>query len=222
MTQRTDIVAAMKKTWSFTPPRSYVEMHRAGLFEYPNVPRNQWPPLIKRWSSEPPRVFLTVFEVDSADVVARQEHRNTFVTEMLVPGLVPIGGDGSGDAWCFDTRTKIGGMTPIVHVPHDGGGGVYVAPSFAGFVYYLILQNLQYLHFFESWKLTHADLAAVTRRSAESAAPWLLRRWRSEVERTVRADGVSGWPTYKTLPQLLARDPAFARLPPGEHDVFKT
>lgn len=212
-----DIVAAMEKAWSFTPPRSYVEMHRAGLFDYPDVPRNQWPPHLKAFAAtgQPPRVFLTVFEIDSADVVA---DGNDFVSEMLVPGLVPIGGDSSGDAWCFDIRTRVGGTIPIMHVPHDGGGGVYVAPSFAGFVYSQILENLQYLHFYEGWKLTREDLAGTTRRSAESAAPWLLGRWKKDIDRVLEKDT---WPTFKTLPKLLARDPAFAKLPPGEHDVFR-
>jgi hypothetical protein len=213
----TDIVDAMRATWGHRPPRTYVEMHRAGLFDVPDTPRNQWPPEIRKWiaTGAPRRVWLTVFEIDSPDVVA---DGNTFVSDMLVPGLVAIGGDGSGDAWCFDTRRKIHGTTPVMHVPHDGGGGVYVAPSFAGFVVYLILENLQYLHFYEDWKLSRADLAAATQRSVEAASPWLLQRWRRTVLEVI-AGGT--WPTYRSLRGLLARDPAFARLPEGEHDVFR-
>ncbi len=212
-----DIVDAMHEAWRYRPPRKYVEMLRGGLFDGPDGPRNAWPPEIRRWLStgKPSRVLLIVFEIDSPEIVA---DGNDFVKESLVPGLVPFGGDSSGDAWCFDTRKRISGTTPILYVPHDGGSAVYVAPSFAGFVYRSILENLQYLHFYEDWKLTRADLAATTRRSAEAAAPWLLRRWLRNIEDVLRSDD---WPTYKTLDPMLARDPAFARLPPGEHDVFR-
>jgi hypothetical protein len=212
-----DIALAMKTAWDFTPPRSYVEMHRAGLFDAPTGPRNSWPPEIRRWieTGTPARVLLTVFEIDSPEIVAEG---NVFVTDSLVPGLVPIGGDSSGDAWCFDTRTKVNGTTPILHAPHDGGGGVYVAPSFAGFVLYLILEIVQYLHFYESWGLTRTDLAAATRRCLEAASPWLLPRWQRRAERIVAS---KDWPTARTLSSVLARDPAFARLPPGEHDIFR-
>lgn len=205
-----DMADAMKKAWSYRAPRSYLEMHRAHLFEG----WDQSPPAIERWTKtgKPPRLLLTVFQMHTAETVVEG---HAFVSEMLLPGLVPIGGDRSGDAWCFDTRRKIGGTTPIMHVPHDGGGGVYVAPSFAGFVYALLLENLQYL---QLWQSTRDDLVAATLRNTETAAPWLLRRWREDVERVARS---STWPDFHGLSKHLRRDPAFARLPEGEQDVFR-
>lgn len=213
-----EMAEAMRAAWGYRPPRSFLEMHRARLFDVPNTPRNEWPAEIRRWTATgaPARVWLTVFELDAADRVAGG---NAFVSESLAPGLVPIGGDGSGDAWCFDTRRKLHGTTPIVHVPHDGGGGVYVAPSFAGFVHRLLLENLQVLHVYLGWGLTRADLAATTLRGAEAASPWLLRRWRRDAERVARS---GSWPDPRQLEAHLRKDPAFARLPRGEHDdVFR-
>jgi hypothetical protein len=74
------------------------------------------------------------------------------------------------------------------------------------------------LHFYVDWKLTRADLVFATRRNLEAASPWLLARWRRHVEHVLATDE---WPTYRTLTQILARDPAFARMPRGEHDVFR-
>jgi hypothetical protein len=213
----TDIAAAMRAVWGYSPPRKYVEMHEARLFVAPTGPRARWRDDILRGNAtgQPPRVLLALAEIDGPDVIASG---NAFVSEMLVPGLVPIGGDGSGDAYCFDTRGKIGGTTPVLYVPHDGGGAVYVAPSFAGFVHFLILQNLQSLHFYEGWGLTRADLIQTSLRSAEAAARWLLPRWRRRIIDVLASDV---WPTSRTLPALLAEDPAFARMPRGEQDVFR-
>lgn len=209
-----DIEAAVKATWGWRPPRTYVEMSRAGLFDGLRGARGE---AIALWvaTGEPTRLVHAIFDLDSADVVAAG---NAFVKDDLVEGLVPIGGDGSGDAWCFDTRTKLGGTTPVLHVSHDGGGATFVAPSFAAFVYYLLLDNLRYQHFYDRWGLGRAGLVTATRRNLQAAAPWLLGRWRRHVERVIET---GRWPTFGTLGRRLAEDPAFARLPKGEQHVFR-
>ena len=102
-----DIARAYERAWQFTPPRTCREIHAARLFEGRGKNVIDLP------------VRLAVFEVYGPKQIAQGD---AWVAEDLIPGLVPIGGDSSGDRWCFDTRVRIGGTIPVLHCPHDGGG----------------------------------------------------------------------------------------------------
>jgi len=173
-------------------------MHDAGIFD----------PKSKRY------VDFGVFDVYEAEAIAKGD---VFVSEMLIDRLVPIGGDGSGDAWCFDARTRLHGTTPILACPHDGGGATYVAPSFAGFIYRLVLENLLHAHIFEAKGIDRAALLRLTKRHLELLEPWLLRRWIRRALATL--DGA--WPPFETFDSFMRQDRAFARLPSDEVDHFR-
>lgn len=187
------IEAAYERVWQFPAPRRCVEMHAAGLF-----------------GRDPARALdLTGFDVYDAETIAEGD---VFVTDELVAGLVPIGGDRSGDRWCFDTRLRVGGTIPVLHCPHDGGGGVYVAPSFAGFVFRLVSERLT-----ETRAPRAGTNASIIGENAAKAGPFWLRRW----ARTLRLAATEAPLTTVDWEVWLRRDPAFARLPAGEHDVFR-
>jgi hypothetical protein len=193
-----DIVAAYRTIWQFSPPRTCREMHAAGLFD----------------GSSPRALRFALFEVYPAEVIAEGD---AFVTESLVGGLVPIGGDRSGDRWCFDSRRRIGGTTPVLFCPHDGGGARYVAPSFAGFVYRLVLENLVLAHLYAGWGTDRAGVRALTLRNREILDPWLLERWKRRALDTVAGE----WPDDEGFEAFMRRDPAFARLPAEELEHFR-
>lgn len=195
---RSAIADAYKSAWRFTPPRKCREMHDAGLFD----------PQSKRY------VDLGVFEVYGTASIAKGD---VFVSEMLIDGLVPIGGDSSGDAWCFEARRRIGGTMPVLACPHDGGGATYVAPSFAGFVYRLVLENLLHAHIFEDKGIDHAALVRLTKKNLEILEPWLLGRWTRRALTTLGGR----WPTFKTFDAFMREDRAFAQLPTDEIDHFR-
>jgi hypothetical protein len=203
-----DIAAAYAAAWNFSPPRSCRAMHAQGLFA----------------ASGPAVLRFGTFEVHSPAMIAEGD---AFVTQQLVPGLIPIGGDRTGDRWCFDTRRRIGrradpggggpGTIPVAYCPHDGGGAQYVAPSFAAFVYRLIVENLALLHLFEGWGEERAGVSALTLANVDRAERWLLRRWAEHARAAVRAP----WPTYEAFDGYIRRDPAFRRLPEGEFPHFR-
>lgn len=195
---KTSIADAYQTTWRFTAPRKCREMHEAGVF---NPKSEQY-------------VDLGVFEVYEAASIAKGD---VFVSEMLIDGLVPIGGDSSGDAWCFDARTRLHGTTPVLACPHDGGGATYVAPSFAGFVYRLVLENLLHAHIFEDKGIDRAALVRLTKNNLGILAPWLLPRWIRRALTTLEG----AWPTFKTFDAFMHEDRAFARLPRDELDHFR-
>jgi hypothetical protein len=193
-----DIGAAYLSAWSFAPPRSCREMHAAGLFA----------------TGSPGALRFASFEVSPPGQIAEGD---AFVSELLVGGLVPIGGDRTGDRWCFDRRRRFGGTTPIALCPHDGGGATYVAPSFAAFVYRLLLENLALAHLFEGWGEGREALRAITLHNLKLADRWLLRRW----VRRVRAIARGEWPDGEAFDAFMREDPAFARLPEGEFEHFR-
>jgi hypothetical protein len=194
---RVDIASAYEATWKFAPPRKCREMHAAGLF----APR------------APTELRLALFEVYTPATIAEGD---AFVSEQLVPGLLPIGGDRSGDRFCFDARLTIGGTTPVLYCPHDGGGARYVAPSVAAFVYRLVLENLSLAHLFEGWGEDRAALRALTVRNLALVDGWLLRRWARRANATLEA----AWPTSEGLDAFMREDPAFARMPREEIEHF--
>ena len=185
-----DIATAYERTWGFSPPRTCREMHAAGLFD----PRS------------PAALRLAVFEVYDAVTIAKGD---AFVRDCLIPGLVPVGGDRSGDRWCFDTRRRIGGTIPVLACPHDGGGATYVAPSFAAFVYTRVLEGVLQAH-------RSADdrngVRRLTLEHLDRLDRWLLRRW----VRRAKAMLDGEWPTHRTFDAWLREDPSFAWLPTDE------
>lgn len=203
------IAEAYRTTWTFHVPRSCRAMHAAGLLEPPPGAWRRLP-----FASLPKdRLVFVVFEMDDAKTVAEGD---VFVRDSLIDGLVPIGGDGSGDRFCFDARQRKHGTTPVVLAPHDGGGATYVAPSFAGFVFRLCVENLLYAHLLPAF--SRRDLAELTHRNAELAKPFLLPRWTSRLHAVADA---SRWPTFRELDAFFAKDPAFARLPRDEFEHFR-
>lgn len=186
---------AYGRAWKYKPPRKVRAMHDAGIFG-------------------DGKLRFAVFEFYDPETIADGD---AWVADDLVPGLVPIGGDSSGDRWCFDTRMRIGGTTPILHCPHDGGGAVYVAPSFAGFVYRLILENLLYTHIFADRGIDRAGVKALTQRNLKLAGPWLLKRWQRDALTLVEGT----WPEPKGFDALMRRDPAFAAMPDEELEHFR-
>lgn len=196
--KRMNIAEAYAAIWAFDPPRTCREMHAAGLFD-----------------QRPRALEFAFFEVYDAVTIAEGD---AYVAESLVPGLVPIGGDRSGDRWCFDTRTRIGGTIPVAHCPHDGGGAVYVAPSFAAFMYRLVLENLVFGETFARRGTGPEALAALTLANLERVEPWLLRRWGKRGRALARGPGA---PTHDAFEAFLRADPAFARLPTDAFDHFR-
>lgn len=193
-----NVTEAYRSTWDFTPPRKCAEIHGAGLL-----------------SAGPDALDVAVFEFYDAETIAEGD---AFVSEQLVPGLVPVGGDSSGDRWCFDTRRRIGGTIPIAYCPHDGGGATYVAPSFAGFVYRVVLENLVLGHLYAGRGSSRSDLRSLTLGNLRRLEPWLLRRW---VERARSVASSDAWPTYEGFEEFMRGDPAFARLPSEAFEHFK-
>lgn len=186
---------AYGRAWKYKPPRKVRAMHDAGLFA-------------------DGKLRFAVFEFYDPETIADGD---AWVADDLVPGLVPIGGDSSGDRWCFDTRMRIGGTTPILHCPHDGGGAVYVAPSFAGFVYRQIVENLGYAAVFADRGIDRAGVKALTLRNLKLAGPWLLKRW----QRNALALLEGTWPDPKGVDAWLRNDPAFAAMPDEELEHFR-
>lgn len=137
-------------------------MHAAGLFDL----------------AKPNALSLGAFEIYDAKTIVEGD---AFVEESLIPRLVPIGGDRSGDRWCFDARRKRDGHTAILHCPHDGGGALYVAPSFAAFIYRLVTENR-----------TPENIARVR--------PWMLKRWRGALSSPDPID-LAEDPAFATLPE---------------------
>ena len=127
-------------------------MHEAGLFD----PKSAH------------ALSFAVFEIFDAETIAAGD---AYVAEELIDGLVPIGGDSSGDRWCFDTRRKIHGTTPVLYCPHDGGDAEYVAPSFAAFVFRLIAFNLALTHIFTGRGLDAASITALTQTNVARCRP---------------------------------------------------
>jgi hypothetical protein len=193
-----DIAAAYQKAWSFAPPRKCTEMHAAGLFE----------------SRGPHELRFAEFEFYSPAMIAEGD---AYVSQQLVAGLFPIGGDRTGDRWCFDSRRRIGGTIPIAFCPHDGGAAKYVAPSFATFVYRLVLENLAVAHLFEGWGEDRAAMRAFTAKNLDLVDRWLLRRWSRRARETL--DGA--WPSYDDFDAFMRQDRAFSRLPRREFDHFR-
>ncbi len=193
-----NITEAYRATWAFDAPRKCREIHDAGLL-----------------AASPDALDLSVFEFDDADTIADGD---AFVSEELVPGLVPIGGDSSGDRWCFDTRLRIGGTIPVAHCPHDGGGATYVAPSFAGFLYRVVLENLVLGHLYAGRGGSRADLRSLTLGNLRRLEPWLLARW-TRRGRAVTSSDV--WPAHSDLDAFLREDRAFARMPTSAFEHFK-
>lgn len=186
---------AYGRAWKYKPPRKVRAMHDAGLFV-------------------DGKLRFAVFEFYDPETIADGD---AWVADDLVPGLVPIGGDSSGDRWCFDTRMRIGGTTPILHCPHDGGGAVYVAPSFAGFVYRQIVENLIYAHIFADRGIDRAGVKALTLRNLKLAGPWLLKRWQRDALALVEGT----WPEPKGFDAWMRKDPAFAAMPDEELEHFR-
>ncbi|MFO0612272.1 MAG: SMI1/KNR4 family protein [Polyangiaceae bacterium] len=191
-----DIASAYQAVWSFTPPRKCREVHAAGLAAHGAL-------------------NLAFFEFYSADEIAEGD---AFVSEMLIPGLVPIGGDSTGDRWCFDARLRVGGTIPIAFCPHDGGGASYVAPSFAGFLYRLVLENLMYWEFYGRRGVDRAALRSLTLDNLRKLEPWLLHRW---ARRGREIASMDAWPTDDDFDAVMRQDRAFSRLPAGEFDHFR-
>lgn len=188
-----EIGTAYQGAWGFVAPRRCVEMHASGLF-----------------GRDPARALGQLgFDVYDAETIAEGD---VFVAEELVAGLVPIGGDRSGDRWCFDTRLRVGGTIPVLHCPHDGGGGVYVAPSFAGFVFRLVSERLT-----ETRAPRAGTNASIIGENAAKAGPFWLRRW----ARMLRLAATEAPLTTAAWEAWLRGDAAFARLPAGEVDVFR-
>lgn len=192
------IADAYTSAWEFSPPRKCREIHDAGLL-----------------ASGPDALDLAVFEFYDAETIADGD---AFVSEQLIPGLVPIGGDSSGDRWCFDSRLRIGGTIPVAHCPHDGGGATYVAPSFASFLYRVVLENLVLGHLYAGRGSSRSELRALTLGNLRRLEPWLLRRWLRRGRAVAASDA---WPTYEGFDAFLRTDPAFARLPSGAFDHFR-
>lgn len=186
---------AYGRAWKYNPPRKVRAMHDAGLFT-------------------DGKLRFAVFEFYDPETIADGD---AWVADDLIAGLVPIGGDSSGDRWCFDTRMKIGGTTPILHCPHDGGGAIYVAPSFAGFVYRQILENLLHADVFDGRGIDRAGVKALSLRNVKLAAPWLLKRWQKDALALIEGT----WPDQKALEAFIRRDPAFAAMPDDEIEHFR-
>jgi hypothetical protein len=193
-----DIKNAYERLWCYAAPRKCREMHDANLFN-PNAPRS---------------LRLAVFEVYDGDKIAKGD---VYVAENLAAGLVPIGGDSSGDRWCFDTRLRIGGTTPVLNCPHDGSGATYEAPSFTAFIYRLVLENLVHAHIFEGRGVDRRGLVALTLENLALLSPWLLRRWVRRAKEALAGP----WPTHESFDGWMREDPAFRRLPEGEHEHFR-
>jgi hypothetical protein len=193
-----DIAAAYESIWKFTPPRKCREMHAAGLFK----------------SGGKNELFFAQFEFYSPATIAEGD---AFVSQQLVSGLVPIGGDRTGDRWCFDTRQRIGGTIPVLFCPHDGGPALFVAPSFAAFVYRLVLENLSLAHLLEGWGKNRAAVRALTERNLAMVDRWMLRRWVTRANATL--DGT--WPTYESFDAFMRADRAFARMSAEEVEHFR-
>ena len=154
------IEKAYRDAWNFKPPLSCREMHAAGLFRGPKA------------------LQLRGAEIYDAETISEGD---SFVAETLIPKLIPIGGDKSGDRWCFDARRKLDGRTAVLHCPHDGGGATFVAPSFAAFIYLLVADNR-------------------TKENIERVRPWMLKRWL----RALASEGdidVTEDPAFVNLPE---------------------
>jgi hypothetical protein len=192
-----NVAAAYEAAWKFTPPKKCRDMHAAGLFK-PHG-KNE--------------LFFAQFEFYSPETIAEGD---AFV-ERLVRGLIPIGGDRTGDRWCFDTRQRIGGTIPILFCPHDGGGARFVAPSFAAFVYRLVLENLALAPLLEGWGKNRAAVRALTDRNLAMIDRWMLRRWVRRAHSTLEGT----WPSDEAFDGFMRADRAFTRMPDDELEHFR-
>lgn len=184
--------------WKYEPPPACVEMHQAGFFE----PRSSR------------ALSFAVFEFFDAKMLAEGD---AFVSEQLVPGLVPIGGDRTGDRWCFDGRPTTKTPGAVVHCPHDGGGAVHVAPDFTAFVFRLCVENLALLPLFERWGKSREEVVAISDANLTATRPWLGPR-AAVLEKWIRS---SKWPEEERLESHLREDAAFAALPTGPFEHFR-
>lgn len=153
------IEKAYRDAWNFRPPRACREMHAAGLFDGPRG------------------LKLGGAEIYDAETIAEGD---AFVSESLIPRLIPIGGDQSGDRWCFDARHKLDGRTAVLHCPHDGGGATFIAPSFAAFIFRLVAEHR-------------------TKENIERVRPWMLKRWLRALSSGGEID-VTADPAFANLP----------------------
>lgn len=189
---------AYEEVWKFAPPASCVAMHAAGLF----TPKG------------PNCLQFATFEFLSAEEIAEDD---VFVRESLADGFVPIGGDSTGDRWCFDTRKETPHPNAIIYCPHDMIGADVVAPTFEALVYRLIAFNLCVAHLWRGWGTNDAALRALTEKNLAIAKPWMRAAWIARLEALTPAT----WPKYEDFDAWMRETAEFAALPTEQIPQFR-
>ncbi len=113
-----------------TAPRSFVELYRAGRFDYWGGPYDSFSEaeralrvrthqrLVLWWRSIEWDRGLDEIEAFKGD-------------EVLRPGLVPFAGDGYGNSYCWYPRWQAGEEPPVIFASRDEGEGRLFARTFA-------------------------------------------------------------------------------------------
>lgn len=215
-----DLRSAYRARWSFRAPRSFLTMHAAGLFVPLAGSREEWAIALRTSTAKGtrPRIVFGTVEIFDAETIAEGD---AWVEEDLIPGLVPLGGDGSGDRYCFDARGKLHGTTAVALCPHDGGGATYVAPSFAGFVFRTLLEDMASGHVWTNRGFSQNDMVGLFQRNLAASRRYLLKRWARAIAAVIARGERGDWPKKEEILSMLAQDTAFARLPEEEFDHFR-
>ncbi len=136
-------------------PATYVNMYKAGLLDR--------------------RRNKSCLVLDDVEWLSPEEIAALDWPRHVVPGLVPFAANGAGDHWCWYLPWKTKGEIPVVFSPHDLNTAIGYAPSFAGCVYAMILE--QFARSTLLGERSPAALARVFKRYPKAVAPHLPKKW---------------------------------------------
>jgi hypothetical protein len=199
----------IERDFSFTFPSSYRSMLAAGLLDHDSqrcivLSDTEWltPEEMHQSLLRPPH---------RADVISRSQPQ-----PRTPPLLLGFAQNGRGDQWAWlrDDRTD---NPRIAFDVHDQLWPTFYAPSFEGFVYRLLLEDMA-----SSWLLDRLDdvsqLGPIFQRYAGAVQPYLPAQWGQALMEISRrspfevVEGIFAFLRQEETAGLLKRDLNFAQL----------
>lgn len=123
-------------------PQAFLELQRAGRFDYWGAPRDSLTAEQRReraLSREKLVLWWNKVEWDKTlEQILNHQHDPD---GLMRPGLVPFAGDGSGDEYCWYPPWQTLGEPPIVRFCHDDDESELFAQNFSGFLTRCLLRE---------------------------------------------------------------------------------